>query len=49
MDKYIKVYDNAIDELSCSEIIKKFEDSHESFETVHQEECDNIISFETVL
>ena len=48
MDKYIKVYDNAIDELSCSEIIKKFEDSHESFETVHQEEGDNIISFEQI-
>jgi len=48
MDKYIKVYDNVIDELSCSEIIKKFEDSHESFETVHQEEGDNIISFEQI-
>ena len=48
MDKYIKVYDNVIDELSCSEIIKKFEDSHESFETVHQEEGENIISFEQI-
>ena len=48
MDKYIQVYDNVIDELSCTELVKKFEDSYEYFETVHQEEGDEAISFEQI-
>ena len=31
MDKYIQVYDNVIDELSCTELVNKFEDSYETF------------------
>ena len=46
MDDYIQVYDDVIDEVSCKELINKFEDAHETFETVHQEEGDNVISFE---
>ena len=46
MDNYIKVYDDVIDETSCKELISKFEDEHEVFETVHEEEGDNAISFE---
>ena len=46
MDSFVKVYDDVLDELSCKELIKKFEDSHEHYETVHQEEEDTAISFE---
>lgn len=46
MDNYIKVYDDVIDKVSCNELIKKFEDEHELYETVHQEEGENVISFE---
>ena len=47
MDDYIQVYDDVIDEVSCKELINKFEDAHETFETVHQEDGDNnVISFE---
>ena len=46
MDNFIKVYDDVIDETSCKELIKKFEDEHEVFETVHEEDGDNAISFE---
>mgnify|MGYP001576855572 FL=1 len=46
MDNYIKVYDDVIDETSCKELISKFEDEHEVFETVHEEDGDNAISFE---
>ena len=46
MDNYIKVYDDVIDETSCKELIKRFEDEHEMYETVHQEESDSAISFE---
>jgi len=46
MDNYIKVYDDVIDETSCKELISKFEDEHEMYETVHQEEGDSAISFE---
>ena len=46
MDNYIKVYDDVIDETSCKELIKRFEDEHEMYETVHQEEGDSAISFE---
>ena len=46
MDNYIKVYDDVIDETSCKELISKFEDEHEMFETVHEEDGDNAISFE---
>ena len=48
MDDYIKVYDDVIDEVSCKELIKKFENSHEYFQTVHQESGDNAISFEQI-
>ena len=46
MDKYIKVYDDVIDEVSCESLIEKFEDSHEHFETVHVEDGTDKISFE---
>ena len=46
MDNYIKVYDDVIDETSCKELISKFEDEHEMYETVHQGEGDSAISFE---
>mgnify|MGYP001206816707 FL=1 len=46
MDNYIKVYDDVIDETSCKELINKFEDEHEMYETVHQEEGGSAISFE---
>ena len=48
MDKWVQVYDNVIDELSCEELIKKFEDSHEYYQTVHQEDGDNSISIEHI-
>ena len=48
MDKYIKVYDDVIDEVSCKALIDKFEDSHEYFETVHVEDGDAVISFEQI-
>ena len=48
MDKFIKVYDDVIDEVSCKAIIEKFEDSHEHFQTVHFEESNNRISFEQI-
>ena len=48
MDKWVQVYDNVIDELSCEELIKKFEDSHEYHDTVHQEDGDSAISFEQI-
>ena len=49
MDKYIKVYDNVIDEESCKMLIEKFEDSHEHFKTVHEEDGDNRISFKQII
>ena len=48
MDKFIKVYDDVIDEVSCDAIITKFEDSHEHFQTVHFEDDTNRISFEQI-
>ena len=48
MDKYIKIYDDVIDQVSCQALIDKFEDSHEYFETVHIEDGDAVISFEQV-
>jgi len=48
MDKLIQVYDNVIDEVSCKELINKFENSHEYFETVHVEDDNNRISFEQI-
>ena len=48
MDKYIKIYDDVIDEVSCKALIDKFEDSHDYFETVHIEDGDDVISFEQV-
>ena len=48
MDNYIKVYDDAIDEVSCKMLIEKFEDSHEYFQTIHQEDGDERISFEQI-
>ncbi len=48
MDNYIKVYDDAIDEVSCKLLIEKFEDSHEYFQTIHQEDGDERISFEQI-
>ena len=40
MDNFIKVYDDAVDEVSCKLLIEKFEDSHEYFQTIHQEDGD---------
>ena len=48
MNDYIKVYDDVIDEVSCKTLIEKFEDSHEYFQTVHQEDGDESISFEQI-
>ena len=48
MDNYIKVYDDAIDEVSCKTLIEKFEDSHEYFQTVHEVDGENSISFEQI-
>ena len=48
MDKYIKVYDDVIDEVSCQTLIDKFEDSHEYFETIHVEDNNDKISFEQI-
>ena len=48
MDNYIKVYDDVIDEVSCKELIDKFEASHESYQTVHHEDKENAISFEQI-
>jgi hypothetical protein len=48
MDKFIQVYDNVLDEFSCKELIKKFEDEFEKFETVHQEDDNSVISFEQI-
>ena len=48
MDKWVQVYDNVIDEVSCKELIKKFEDSHEYHDTVHEEDGENSISFEQI-
>ena len=49
MDKYIKVYDNVIGEESCKMLIEKFEDFHEHFKTVHEEDGDNRISFKQII
>ena len=49
MDKYIKVYDDVIDADSCKMLIEKFEDSHEHFLTVHEEDGDERISFKQIV
>jgi len=49
MDKYIKVYDDVIDADSCKMLIEKFEDSHEHFLTVHDEDDDERISFKQIV
>ena len=49
MDNYIKIYDDVIDDVSCKMLIEKFEDSHENFKTVHQEDGDERISFEQII
>ena len=49
MDDYIKIYDNVIDADSCKMIIEKFEDSHEHFLTVHDEDGDEKISFKQIV
>ena len=43
MDKYIKIYDDVIDEVACTALIDKFEDSHDYVETVHIEDGDEVI------
>ena len=48
-DSLVKVYDNVIDEVSCKMLIEKFEDFHENFKTVHQEDGDERISFEQIV
>ena len=48
-DNLIRVYDNVIDEVSCKMLIEKFEDSHEHYQTVHQEDGDERISFEQLI
>ena len=47
-DNLVRVYDNVIDEVSCKLLIEKFEDSHEYYKTVHQEDGDDRISFEKI-
>ena len=37
MDKYIKIYEDAIDEQSCEMLIKKFEKSTKDFQTVNMD------------
>jgi hypothetical protein len=48
MINLIKVYDDVVDEVSCKLLIEKFEDSHEYYKTVHQEDGENSISFEQI-
>ena len=48
MDKYIKVYDNVLDEVSCKSFIEKFEDS-DYRQTVHDEDGDERISFSQIV
>ena len=36
-DNLIRVYDNVIDEFSCKRLIEKFEDSHDHYQTEHQD------------
>ena len=48
-DNLIRVYDDVIDEVSCKLLIEKFEDSHEYYKTVHQEDGDERISFEQII
>ncbi len=48
-DNLIRVYDDVIDEVSCKALIEKFEDSHEYYKTVHQEDGDERISFEQII
>ena len=42
-DNLIRVYDDVIDEVSCKALKEKFEDSHEYYKTVHQEDGDERI------
>ena len=49
MINLIRVYDDVIDEVSCKLLIEKFEDSHEYYKTVHQEDGDERISFEQII
>ena len=49
MINLIRVYDDVIDEVSCKLLIEKFEDSHEYYQTVHQEDGDERISFEQII
>lgn len=49
MDNYIKVYDNVLDELSCKELIKRFENFYKDYHTVHVENEDNVIAFEQII
>jgi len=46
MDNLIRIYDDVLDKISCEEIIEKFEDFHKRYETVFQQDGENIISFE---
>ena len=48
-DNLVRVYDDVIDEVSCKLLIEKFEDSHEYYKTVHQEDGDERISFEQII
>ena len=48
MDKYIKIYEDAIDEQSCEMLIKKFEKSTKDFQTVNMDDGDNAISFQQI-
>ena len=48
-ENLVKVYDDVIDEVSCKLLIEKFEDSHENFKTIHQEDGDERISFEQII
>ena len=49
MDNFIKVYDDVIDKPSCESLIEKFEDSHEYFKIVHEEDGNERISFEQIV
>ena len=50
MDDYIRVYDNVLDEESCKALIIAFENAHESYQTIHEEDGNgNNISFEQLI
>ena len=49
MDKYIKVYDNVLDEDSCKSFIEKFKDSNHLHDHVHEQDGDERISFSQIV